>query len=571
MSIDINWTALTSGLDGLALAERIRSFIDSKFQQVKLPRSIRSVKVNSFDFGSVAPEIVLKDICDPLPDFYEVDDDDDDTDEEGEEEEDSEGEGSKIEAGDGENEKFDTESEPVGPAASTSRNRQGRDLNDRSRAETGQRHLSPTKVLKQRQRQRERRRVERWARSDGAGYMSGGEGSPQPPMVNDRPSLSTNDIHRAGLSGTTASIPGLRNFGPGHGIGLSIPDQHLLSRSNTPGIPGGTSNLSYFHLPLGASLSGSQTPLAAVAGAQYPTGWSSASHLPNGQQTLQDRGRSPAYSPDNQRSSNPNHRHHSSISTTNSAPSPPSTVTDNTPIPQGHDTHDHHSPGPEEGKPAQLPRRPKPQFSLSTKGEDSKSPHSPPTRSSHSPSRSSPSPSSEHFNNSHHFRPTAIREPQPEDVQIVSRIKYAGDVKLSLTTEILLDYPMPSFVGIPLTLNITGLSFDGVAVVAQIRRRAHFCFLSPEDAATLLGADEDAPADAPAPGYAGNMPGSNPNLKHPLGSLLQDIKVESEIGQRDNGKQVLKNVGKVEKFVLEQVRRIFEDEFVYPSFWTFLI
>jgi len=27
----------------------------------------------------------------------------------------------------------------------------------------------------------------------------------------------------------------------------------------------------------------------------------------------------------------------------------------------------------------------------------------------------------------------------------------------------------------------------------------------------------------------------------------------------------------VEKFVLEQVRRIFDDEFVYPSFWTILV
>jgi hypothetical protein len=27
----------------------------------------------------------------------------------------------------------------------------------------------------------------------------------------------------------------------------------------------------------------------------------------------------------------------------------------------------------------------------------------------------------------------------------------------------------------------------------------------------------------------------------------------------------------VERFVLEQVRRIFEEEFVYPSFWTFLV
>jgi len=114
---------------------------------------------------------------------------------------------------------------------------------------------------------------------------------------------------------------------------------------------------------------------------------------------------------------------------------------------------------------------------------------------------------------------------------------------------------MPSFVGIPVKLNITGLSFDGVAVLAYIRKRAHFCFLSPEDAYAAIGAEGEADHHS--------------GMK--MGGLLHEIKVESEIGQRENGKQVLKNVGKVEKFVLEQVRRIFEDEFVYPSFWTFLV
>jgi distribution and morphology protein 12 len=56
-----------------------------------------------------------------------------------------------------------------------------------------------------------------------------------------------------------------------------------------------------------------------------------------------------------------------------------------------------------------------------------------------------------------------------------------------------------------------------------------------------------------------------------LGGLLQEIRVESEIGQRESGRQSLKNVGKVERFVLEQVRRIFEEVFVYPSFWSFLV
>lgn len=47
--------------------------------------------------------------------------------------------------------------------------------------------------------------------------------------------------------------------------------------------------------------------------------------------------------------------------------------------------------------------------------------------------------------------------------------------------------------------------------------------------------------------------------------------MESEIGRKESGKQSLKNVGKVERFVLEQVRRIFDEEFVWPSFITLLV
>jgi distribution and morphology protein 12 len=156
-------------------------------------------------------------------------------------------------------------------------------------------------------------------------------------------------------------------------------------------------------------------------------------------------------------------------------------------------------------------------------------------------------------------------------MQAVFRIRYAGDVKLLLTADILLDYPMPSFVGIPVRLSITGLTFDGVGVVAKIRKRMHFCFLSPEDAVTAVGSEgheaegSDGRDATPKKRQAGG-PGSDK-----LGGLLQEIRVESEIGQRESGKQSLKNVGKVERFVLEQVRRIFEEEFVYPSFWTFLV
>ena len=161
---------------------------------------------------------------------------------------------------------------------------------------------------------------------------------------------------------------------------------------------------------------------------------------------------------------------------------------------------------------------------------------------------------------------------------------------------------MPSFVGIPLKLHITGLSFDGVALLAYLqsggaKRKAQqqqqqqqggdqgqgkgkvkFCFLGPEDARMMVGDEcnrrgeegekNEEVGDSERRDEVARKRGDEGSK---LGGLLREIRVESEIGRQEDGKQVLKNVGKVERFVLEQVRRIFEDEFVFPSFWTFLV
>lgn len=411
MSIDIHWDTLTGGADGAASAEAVRSFIHDRFQQVTLPRFIRAVKVHSFDFGSVAPEIEIKDICDPLPDFYEEDEDDED----------------------------DTTSEPVTEAA-------GGD-GDAAKASR-----------ERRQRLREEEKPQdhpRW---------NHGRLPPIDPRL----------------------------------TGLALREQlgNSLSREPTPGIPGGTSNMSYFHLPLGAGLSGTTTPFAAVAGAQFQNGWPDYNNHADRPHTPRD--------------------HSTSISS-------------NTP------------------SSADLDSRPQSQHQSGSDANEY-----PKQRRDSDGEEPSPTP--------------RLREASPEDLQVVARVRYSGDIKMVLTAEILLDYPMPSFVGIPLKLTVTGLTFDGVAILAYIKKRAHFCFLSPEDAEALIGAEPEN--DRPADDHA--LPNQRARRTAP-GGLFEEIKVESEIGQKEQGRQVLKNVGKVEKFILEQVRRIFEDEFVYPSFWTFLV
>ncbi|KAH7391037.1 mitochondrial distribution and morphology protein 12 [Phaeosphaeria sp. MPI-PUGE-AT-0046c] len=402
MSIDINWDTLTGGADGAARAETIRAFIHDKFQQVTLPRFIRSVHVHSFDFGSVSPEIEIKDICDPLPDFYEDDDDYPD-------EEEGDGDGPGL------------ESDP-------------RNLKDSASRPSNERY-----------------------------------------PVETRRDASHIDQKSASIL--------------------------------TPGIPGGTSNINYFHLPLSAGLSGATTPLAAVAGAQLQ-GW------------LDNPYGRPA-TPTNARL-----RHAASF---NSLTLTPQSHPDPSSRPSSRHQHDD-----ERGR------------SLA-ESDDAASQHG--------------------YNRTPSVSPHRMHEKSPEDIQVVAHVQYSGDIKMSLTAEILLDYPMQSFVGIPLKLNITGLTFDGVALLAYIKKRAHFCFLSPDDAESLVGSDT---------GFNGlqtDSEGENaqPIQRPKIGGLLENIRVESEIGGQGSGKQVLKNVGKVESFVLEQVRRIFEDEFVYPSFWTFLV
>ncbi|KAL8774122.1 MAG: hypothetical protein Q9209_001230 [Squamulea sp. 1 TL-2023] len=396
MSIDIDWHGLTTGPEGLVLAESIRDFIHVKFQQVQLPRFIRSVEIHSFEFGDEAPVVELKDIGDPLGEFYDAEDENESQADEGLEEKDTE-------------------------------------------------YQSSTKDLKDH------------------------GGRPPPKTHNPKPERIT----QPPLS--IRHLPIDTRFRPD------------VSRSSTPGIPGGTSNLSYFHLPLSAGLSGTSTPLAAVASGNAAA-WSDT-HIPSlhaHPPFAHIRQHSPVRQPQSpQRYADPSSR--------------PST-SDSLAPEQSHEMIDN-------------------------------------------PSESLDS------------RQGKRAEPSPTDLQIVLHISYTGTVKLSMTAEILLDYPMPSFVGIPLKLNITGLSFDGVAFVAYLRKRAHFCFLGPEDARMLVGE-----------GDGGEEKGSG--LK---GGLLREIRVESEIGRQEGGKQVLRNVGKVEKFVLEQVRRIFEEEVVWPSFWTVLV
>ncbi|KAI0203456.1 hypothetical protein F4808DRAFT_457733 [Astrocystis sublimbata] len=501
MSIDLNWDTLTSGPDGAALAESIRDFIHVKFQAVPLPRFIKSVTVHEFDFGKIPPSIVLKDICDPLPDFYEGDYDSDESDD---------AEGSE-------------EDDEVVPDTIRVSDR-------RRRAE-----------------QRERSEVHGGDIVDRATWNPNGTATPFgegffPPHV-----------HSAGLR----NAPGTPDIAtPFLGLGMSA-----------HGMPGSASKMNYFQSKLGPGWSGTQTP-----GAQHLNGWLDATAQSQAQASHIRRAPSS--------SGHSRHLSQGSISVENF----PTNTSNTLSAPPPHPLREKHSvstlaPTSSAGA-SRPPTRERPGVSPLT-GSTADKDHG--TEKSQAYRKSQASVAVEDSDDEDYAAQKFRQLPSPDDLQTVFRIRYAGDVRLELTAMILLDYPMPSFVGIPLKLNITGLTFDGVGVVAYIRKRVHFCFLSPDDALAAVGEDDadndEEPGARPAhhrgegtsEGEGGRERANSSRSKGRMGGLLQEIRVESEIGQREGSKQSLKNVGKVEKFVLEQVRRIFEEEFVYPSFWTFLV
>ncbi|KAF8929963.1 Mitochondrial distribution and morphology protein 12 [Haplosporangium bisporale] len=102
----------------------------------------------------------------------------------------------------------------------------------------------------------------------------------------------------------------------------------------------------------------------------------------------------------------------------------------------------------------------------------------------------------------------------------------------TVETELLLNYPTFAFLALPVKLVITGFSFKAKVLMGYLRDHVNICFLEPED---------------------------------PNESILSNVRIESQVG--DEQKQaVLKNVGKIERFVLEQMRKFITEDFVYPSY-----
>lgn len=107
---------------------------------------------------------------------------------------------------------------------------------------------------------------------------------------------------------------------------------------------------------------------------------------------------------------------------------------------------------------------------------------------------------------------------------------------------------------LPLTLSVTGFVMRAGLIIALEgeHQRAHIC---------LVEEDPDSPSQESSQGVRGEARKARPGL-----NILPSLTFESEVGEHE--KHVLKNVGKVEKFIGEVIRKELEDELVYPNYYT---
>ncbi|KAJ3306487.1 hypothetical protein HDV03_005097 [Kappamyces sp. JEL0829] len=121
------------------------------------------------------------------------------------------------------------------------------------------------------------------------------------------------------------------------------------------------------------------------------------------------------------------------------------------------------------------------------------------------------------------------------DCQIEISIAYKGDMSMCISTELIVNQPTPNFMCLPLTLTLTKSNFKATAIVAYLGNSINFCLQEPE------GGD----------------------------SILREFAIESAIG--DGSKQVLKNVGKIEKFILSQLNVFLNDYVVFPNYHSIVL
>jgi distribution and morphology protein 12 len=151
-----------------------------------------------------------------------------------------------------------------------------------------------------------------------------------------------------------------------------------------------------------------------------------------------------------------------------------------------------------------------------------------------------------------------------------------SSIRITLATSLLINHPSPAFMSLPLSITITGLVLQAGGLLAfevdQVTnvRRGHFCLVVEEEEE---GEEQQEEQEGEAEQGQASLPplrmrpAATPSTGTGFGfdqqmtpgeRILSNVTLETSVGQAD--KHVLRNVAKVERFVVSLVRKAIGDE-----------
>lgn len=166
-------------------------------------------------------------------------------------------------------------------------------------------------------------------------------------------------------------------------------------------------------------------------------------------------------------------------------------------------------------------------------------------------------------------------ERSPNDIQFILEVDFQSQICMELTINLLVNYPLSHFISLPIKLKVTDLAIHSLVAVAYLEKKVYISILCDlnDSAADYFTSSKNAPLSRDS-GSSSQLTPAGGNFVDYLAAstreridVIRNINIDTEIGEVENN--VLRNVGKVEKFLVEQLRNIIRDEICWPGWLCF--
>lgn len=148
-------------------------------------------------------------------------------------------------------------------------------------------------------------------------------------------------------------------------------------------------------------------------------------------------------------------------------------------------------------------------------------------------------------------------EPNPNDIQFLTEVEYKGDLLITIAADLVLHYPTKSFMTLPVKLTISNIGIHSLCLLAYLSKQVFISFLCDVSDGTLD--KNESILDT-----SGSLLAPRRSLERIL--VLRTMKIETEIGEQYQGEgSVLRSVGKLEQFLLENFKEVLRKELSWPS------